>query len=265
MRLTAANASFDTARNLELTARDFQQAIQRLASGLRINSASDDPAGAAVAAGLQSQTGGFNQAERNSQDAVSMLQTASSALVGTAAFLERIRVLAVQAASDTYTDADRAAMQSEVNSLLAEIDRVSRTTSFNSRTLLDGSSSATVQATGPDLAFAAAVQATVAGTYTITGAQNATRSVFESNGSPNGSAFTQQSSITIQGGLGTATFDEAPGTSLQDFFREVDQAGIGVTAAIDTVNFPGNVILVNSNYGTVDPILNPSGPQQVVA
>ncbi|MFC0272206.1 flagellin [Metabacillus herbersteinensis] len=117
--------------------------MEKLASGLRINRAGDDAAGLAISEKMRGQIRGLDQASRNSQDGISLIQTAEGALNETHDILQRMRELAVQSSNDTATDADRTEMQKEVAQLKSEIDRISETTEFNTKSLLDGSASKT--------------------------------------------------------------------------------------------------------------------------
>lgn len=119
---------FATAKNLE-----------KLSSGLRINRAGDDAAGLAISEKMRGQIRGLDQATRNSQDGIALIQTAEGALNETHSILQRMRELAVQSSNDTLTDADRKALQEELNQLLDETDRIRNTTQFNTKNLLDGS------------------------------------------------------------------------------------------------------------------------------
>ena len=132
-------ASLNAQRQLQKNNNALSRSFQRLSSGMRINSASDDAAGLAITNRLTSQVRGLNQAARNANDGISLAQTAESALGETNGMLQRIRELAVQAANDTYTASDRAAIQTEVDQLLSEVDRIATQTEFNGRALLDGS------------------------------------------------------------------------------------------------------------------------------
>jgi len=124
-------AALNAQRNLNASQSVLGKALQRLSSGLRINSAADDAAGLAIAGRMTTQINGLNQAVRNANDGVSLLQTTDAALGTVSQALQRIRELAVQAANSTNSDSDRAALQQEVSQLTAEVDRVGRTTSFN--------------------------------------------------------------------------------------------------------------------------------------
>ena len=115
------------------------KSLEKLSSGLRINRAGDDAAGLAISEKMRGQIRGLDQATRNSQDSISMIQTAEGALNETHSILQRMRELAVQAGNDTNTDVDRGEIQKEINQLTDEIDRIANTTEFNTQKLLDGS------------------------------------------------------------------------------------------------------------------------------
>ncbi len=138
-------ASLTAQRNLNKSQSANQQALERLSSGLRINSAKDDAAGLAISTRFQSQIRGLNVAIRNAGDGISLAQTAEGALGTMNDNLQRIRELSVQSANATNSDVDRDALQAEVDQLLAEITRTAEETDFNGRKLLDGSFEATFQ------------------------------------------------------------------------------------------------------------------------
>jgi flagellin len=131
--------SLNAQRNLQSSQSSLATSIQRLSSGLRINSAKDDAAGLAISSRFSSQINGLNQAQRNANDGISLAQTADGALSSVSDALQRIRELAVQSRNATNSDTDRAALNTEAQALKAEIDRVASTTSFNGVKLLDGS------------------------------------------------------------------------------------------------------------------------------
>ncbi len=133
--ISALNAQ----RNLSKSQRNLNQAMQRLSSGLRINSAKDDAAGLAISDRMTSQIRGLNQAARNANDGISLSQTAEGALQETTNMLQRMRELAVQAANDTNTVADRSSLDAEFQSLIEEVNRIATTTAFNGKTMLTGS------------------------------------------------------------------------------------------------------------------------------
>src|SRR5688500_3622917 len=131
--------SLNAQRNLATSGSALATALQRLSSGLRINSAKDDAAGLAIAERFTTQIRGLSQAARNANDGISLAQTGEGALAEITRNLQRIRELSVRAANSTSSVSDRAALDQEVQQRLAEIQRVSAQTSFNGQKILDGS------------------------------------------------------------------------------------------------------------------------------
>ncbi|WP_138210339.1 flagellin [Hathewaya histolytica] len=125
-------------RQMGINTINSGKAMEKLSSGLRINRAGDDAAGLAISEKMRGQIRGLDQASRNSQDGISMIQTAEGALNETHSILQRMKELAVQASNDTNTTEDRAQLQQEVNQLTSEINRVGNTTEFNTQKLLNG-------------------------------------------------------------------------------------------------------------------------------
>ncbi|AKH69439.1 flagellin/flagellar hook associated protein [Spongiibacter sp. IMCC21906] len=132
-------ASLNAQRNLSRSQETLNTSLQRLSTGLRINSAKDDAAGLAISTRFTTQINGLNQAVRNANDGISLAQTGEAALDEITNNLQRIRELAVQSANSTYSASDRAALDAEVQQRLAEIDRIGGQTSFNGTKILDGS------------------------------------------------------------------------------------------------------------------------------
>ena len=132
-------ASLNSQRQLTKSQSALNQSLERLSSGLRINSAKDDAAGMAISTRMTSQISGLNQATRNANDGISLAQTAEGALNEVSSNLQRLRELAVQSANATNSDSDRASIQAEASALTDEISRVSNQTQFNGINLLDGS------------------------------------------------------------------------------------------------------------------------------
>lgn len=132
-------ASLNAQRNLSSSQSSLASSLQRLSSGLRINSAKDDAAGLAISDRMTSQINGLNQAARNANDGISLAQTAEGGLSTAGDLLQRMRTLAVQAANGTNSSSDRASIQSEVSQLQQELNRVATTTQFNGQNILDGS------------------------------------------------------------------------------------------------------------------------------
>jgi flagellin len=134
-----------TANALSKNERAMSQTMERLSTGSRINSASDDAAGLAISSKMTSQINGLNMAVRNANDAISMVQTADGALVEVESMLQRMRELAVQSASATNTTADRGALDLEFTALASEIQRIGTNTQWNGTDLLDGVSTSGAQ------------------------------------------------------------------------------------------------------------------------
>jgi len=132
-------ASLNAQRNLTGSSSALGRSFERLSSGLRINSARDDSAGLAIASRFSSQIRGLNQAVRNTNDGISLAQTAEGALQESQNILQRVRELSVQSANDTNSASDRESLQAEVDQLTAELDRIATTTQFNGSKILDGS------------------------------------------------------------------------------------------------------------------------------
>jgi flagellin len=134
-------ASLNAQRNITKSQNTLGQTMERLSSGMRINSAKDDAAGSAIANRLTSQVRGLEQATRNANDGISLVQTAESALNESSNILQRMRELSVQSANGTYTSGNRTTLNAETQQLVKELDRISGSTNFNGLNLLDGSSS----------------------------------------------------------------------------------------------------------------------------
>ena len=132
--LNAMNAH----RNMSSSTISQGKSMEKLSSGLRINRAGDDAAGLAISEKMRSQIRGLNQASRNSQDGISLIQTAEGALSETQAIGQRMRELAVQSANGTYTDEDRVLINQEFEQLKSEIDRIATDTEFSGRKMLNG-------------------------------------------------------------------------------------------------------------------------------
>lgn len=134
--------ALNSLRNLNVSNNSMSSSLEKLSSGLRINRAADDAAGLAISEKMRAQISGLNQAIRNAQDGISLIQTAEGALNESHSILQRMRELTVQAANDTLTSSDRAEIQKEIDQLTEELDRIANTTEFNTKKLLDGSTSA---------------------------------------------------------------------------------------------------------------------------
>ncbi len=164
-------AALNTYRQLSTNNATQSKSLEKLSSGYRINRAGDDAAGLAISEKMRGQIRGLDQASRNAQDGISLIQTAEGALSETHSILQRMRELAVQSANDTNTDADRAEIQKEIDQLTSEITRISTSTEFNTKKLLNGDMGKVATKTG-GVAVLQGLEATGAslagGSYTIT-------------------------------------------------------------------------------------------------
>ena len=138
MRINHNLSALNAWKNMTVNDGGQTKSLEKLSSGLRIGRAADDAAGLSISEKMRGQISGLNQASRNAQDGISLLQTAEGALQETHTILQRMRELAVQSASDTVTDGDRGEIQKEMNALRVEIDRISTDTEFNTQKLLNG-------------------------------------------------------------------------------------------------------------------------------
>lgn len=168
MRINSNIAALNTLNQLTQNEKATNSSLAKLSSGLRINSAADDAAGLAISEKMKGQIRGLDQASSNSEDGISMVQTAEGALSETESILQRMRELAVQAASDTVTEEDRVNIQDEMSQLIDEIDRISNTTQFNTKNLLDGSMSGVVAADSANVLTNTALDSATTGATLLT-------------------------------------------------------------------------------------------------
>ena len=213
-------ASLTAQRNLGISQSSLNTSIQRLSSGLRINSAKDDAAGLAISERFTTQIRGMTQAARNANDGISLAQVAEGALGGAGNILQRVRELAVQSANATNSASDRQALNAEVNQLTSELDRIAKTTEFNGRKLLDGSFTS------------AAFQVGANANQTIT----ATSSNFSTNAY--GNYRIGGTAATTTGGAGDLTLGSTPNAV-------VAQGKVGASG------ITGSTLTVNGAYGSV--------------
>jgi flagellin len=156
LRINTNVQALNASRTLTRSTNDLNRSLERLSSGLRINRARDDAAGLAIAEGFRSQVRGSQVAQRNAQDGISLVQTAEGGLSETTNILQRIRELAVQASNGTQSTDNRAALDAEVQQLLAQIDDIALDTEFNGINVLSAAQTITLQAgaqTGQTLAI----------------------------------------------------------------------------------------------------------------
>lgn len=263
-------ASLAAQRNLAVSGADVQTALERLSSGLRINSAKDDAAGLAIAERFSSQINGLAQAKRNANDGVSLAQTAEGSLGETSKLLQRMRELAVQAANGTNSATDRAALQSEVNQLKSEVDRITSATQFNGQKLLDGTFSGKNFQVGANANETVAISISAANTSTLSnntleahgdaveqGLGTVTR-----GGTAGNNGVTQQT-LTVTGSLGS---DNSVDVAAAD---DAETIAAAVNAATGTTGVTATAItkaaLTVADAGTVTFTLAGSASQAISA
>lgn len=245
-------ASLNTLNALSKNESATNSALQKLSSGLKINTAADDAAGLAISEKMRGQISGLDKASDNAQDGISLIQTAEGALNETTSILQRMRELAVQASNDTNTESDRSEMQKEVDQLKSEIDRISSTTEFNTKKLLNGDSGAKVIfASNANVLSASANENTTAGTYAVAvtaAAEQATVTGTAAVADSDLSALSDgTATIAINGSSISFTVDHtSANTTVANFVSAVNNANVGVTAT----NSSNTITLKTNEYGS---------------
>lgn len=235
-------ASLNSQRNLSNSQGSLETSLQRLSSGLRINSAKDDAAGLAISERFTTQIRGLNQAARNANDGISLAQTAEGALGGVTDLLQRVRELAVQSANATNSASDRAALQTEVDQLVEEINRVAQTTSFNGVTLLDGSF------TAQDFQVGANANQTVS----IASIANATTSVLGATDISSYAQVTTGGGAAVAGGLSGMSIN---GVAVADTARDAS----AIAGSINAANIEGVTATAATTTGSLGAFTTTAG------
>jgi len=256
MRINNNLMAMNTHRQLGINSDAGAKSIEKLSSGYRINRAGDDAAGLAISEKMRGQIRGLNQASRNSQDAISLVQTAEGALNETQSILQRMRELAVQSSNDTNVNLDRDAIQNEVDQLVQEIDRIANTTEFNTRKLLNGGASINATITNANAADAGKVTVLGGSADTkvganveitaVTGATAAT-DVTTNTFATKQTQLTAASTMTLNG----VSFSFTTSNDVQDVLDAINNAGIGVTAShVDAagITITGNTLGSSSTF-----------------
>lgn len=225
MTINTNVASLNSQRNLNASQGSLATSLQRLSSGLRINSAKDDAAGLAISERMTTQIRGLTQAARNANDGISLAQTAEGAMVEIGNNLQRIRELSVQSANATNSQSDRNALNAEVQQLVQEIDRVANQTTFNGTKLLDGSFTGALFQVGADSGQTIGIDAVVDSNVNMLG-----KSFFAADVS--GSAASTLSGAATSGTLTGLTIDVTgtAGTVTNIALADIDYP-VGATAS----------------------------------
>ncbi len=245
-------SSLNAQRNLNRSQNDLAVSLQRLSSGLRINSAKDDAAGLAISDRMTTQVRGLDQARRNANDGISLAQVAEGALQSSSDILQRIRELSIQSMNATNSASDRQALNAEVQQLAQELQRVASTTDFNGQKLLDGSFTAAVFQVGANAnqtitATSANFQTNAYGNYRIGALAAQTQTGFGDipKGTTPGARLTeiasadlspidQAGTLSINTASGTTSVPYAVGASAFDVASAINQAELGIRASATT-------------------------------
>ena len=246
-------ASLNAQRQLNNSANSLSTSLQRLSSGLRINSAKDDAAGLAISERFSAQIRGLDQARRNANDGISLSQTAEAAMQSSGDILQRIRELAVQSANATNSAGDRAALNSEVQQLTQELQRIAINTEFNGQKLLDGSFSSaqfqvgananqTITATSGNFQVNAYGNYRLGGLATSTDTPNgvgdltvgSTADAKLSTWITGNTSAVAAETITLSNSLGSREISIAAGSSAEQMAAKINQAEAGVRATANT-------------------------------
>ena len=231
-------ASVNTLRQMGVNEKNTQSALAKLSSGLRINSAADDAAGLSISEKMRGQISGLNKATTNAQDGISMVATAEGSLSETTSILQRMRELAVQASTDTNTTIDRGAMQTEMNQLTSEINRIGNTTSFNTQKLLNGGGQAVTVVNSGKLDLPAQLSGGQVSTSAGAAAEQLTKTFTLSTGF-DATALTGDNGKTLTFNLGGKDITLTLNSSLTALGSTASQVGISgtttATAAADAI------------------------------
>jgi flagellin len=219
-------------RNMGINSAKANKSMEKLSSGLRINKAGDDAAGLAISEKMRGQIRGLDQASANSQDGISMVQTAEGALSETQSILQRMRELAVQGANDTNVEVDRSEIQKEMNQLSSEINRIGNTTEFNTKALLSGDGKESIKSTG---ITGVSGKLGVAATGTEGADASKTQAINANKVAGDVTALSNSDTVTytVNGQDLVATFitaDTAKGTGGEAFAVDEDSASINLGA-----------------------------------
>ncbi len=234
MRVNCNISSIIANNNLAASQSNLNKALERLSSGLKINSAEDDAAGMAISNKLHTQIRGLEQADKNSSDGISVVQTAESALSETESILQRINELAVQAANGTNSLSDRQAIQSEIDQLTDEIDRISTATEFNTMPLLDGTLSRRCYSDTDNVSMYYISSAVDAGDYSIKVTADATQATASIAFNP--AAITESGTIEINGAAMTVEPGDTQSTLMNKFTQLCDSANFNYDSVTGTIS-----------------------------
>ncbi len=237
MQINRNMSAVITNNQLLRTENKLAASMERLSSGLKINHASDNPAGIAISNKMKAQIDALDQAESNASDAISVLQIADGALNEVSSILQRMRELSVQAANGTNAYSDRQSIQSEIDELEKEVDRISKDTEYNTKTLLDGSSD--VRVYGKNISRVSVSEAVSAQVYKMNVTEAATQATIELDYE----APQKGGRISIN----DVVVDIVGGTDKEAYLQEIRNAAAEAGCSVE-INETGDKILIKSDY-----------------
>lgn len=273
MRINHNISALKANNQLSKTNNLLDKSLEKLSSGYRINSAADDSAGLAISEKMRTQISGLDQASRNASDGISVIQTAEGALVEVESMLQRMRELAVQSANGTYTTNDRVAIQSEIDQLNQEITRISKTTEFNTMTLLDGNIDRKSYSSNNNVALVSLSDSVDVGQYNVNITEDARQAVLVGNDTDFSTLVSGKIPASLAGTINVngETVKVEIGDTMDDVFEKIrdacDNVDINVfasntaaPAAGGTVDMAGYLpqpltsndylVFVSRNYGS---------------
>jgi flagellin len=263
-------SAMNTYRQMGANQANASKSMEKLSSGLRINRAGDDAAGLAISEKMRGQISGLNQAQRNAQDGISLIQTAEGALNETHSILQRMRELATQASNDTNTDQDRQELQKELNQLTSEINRIGNNTEFNQKKLLNGSQELSGAGAAAGKYTSAAGNFSGGGIKLQIGAnslQNFTIDIFDMRAEALGVAGTEKTAAKLSG---TSTFRTVATAKADETFFNASGASTtgpsvktdnGTVISAELVNKSANAIFASGSQNKLTDVGNKDATQ----
>ena len=252
-RINTNVSAMGALRNLNSTSMDLNKSVQRLSSGLRINSGADDPAGLIASESFRAQLGGIDAAVRNNQDAMNFAKTADGALDEVSRLLRDARALAVANGNGTFDADQKQANQSQLNSILSSIDRIASTTSFGKKKLLDGSAGAQVNNNNLSVVTSASVTGSIGGTsLSANGTLGVNVTTAAGRATLTGTAAYTAGTVLVGAGqftLNGKTFETTAATT-RDQLVDMVNASVGETGVSASVNGSNQLVLTNTEYGS---------------
>jgi flagellin len=261
MRINHNIAALRANNQLGKTNNLLDKSLEKLSSGFRINRAADDPAGMAISQKMKTQIAGLDQANRNASDGISVIQTAEGALTEVEAMIQRMRELAVQASNGTNTTDDRKSIQAEIDQLTEEIQRISDTTEFNTKTLLSGNIDKKSYSDKAEVKLVSLSDNVETGDYKITVNQEASKAVLFGTGIPDDSATLTAGTININGVEVTIEDGDTISEAYEKIRDACDNANIDVFGTNDTsaltsdgIATDNTLVFMSQEYGSDESI-----------